>query len=253
MNTQVIGSHIIEIEQTASTNTYTANLLRSKKQVEGTVIIAYNQTAGRGQDQNKWESEPLKNITFSIILYPVFLDPGNQFQLSKAISLGIIDYLKNILPEYHESIKIKWPNDIYVGDKKICGILIQNSITGSCLSDSIIGIGLNVNQSTFKSDAPNPISIKNLTEKELDLKECLSSLCISLNYRYNQVENHQSEIIKQNYIDSLYRFGEWSKYKIDDCILIAKINGISTYGQLLLEDKNGNNYTCNIKEVTYIL
>jgi BirA family biotin operon repressor/biotin-[acetyl-CoA-carboxylase] ligase len=253
MNKQVIGSHIIEIEQTASTNTYTANLLRSKKQVEGTVIIAYNQTAGRGQDRNKWESEPFQNLTFSIILYPIFLNPAEQFQLSKAISLGIIDYLNTKLPEYHKIIKIKWPNDIYVGDKKICGILIQNSITGSSLSDSVIGIGLNVNQSIFKSNAPNPISIKNLTKTEHDLKECLSSVCKSLNNRYNQLSNHQNDIIKQNYIDSLYRLGEWSTFKINENILIAKIKGISEYGQLLLIDKTGNNYTCNIKEVVYVL
>ncbi len=253
MNKQVIGSHIIEIEQTASTNTYTANLLRSEQQEEGTVIIAYNQTAGRGQDQNKWESEPFQNLTFSIILYPIFLDPGDQFQLSKAISLGIIDFLKSILPKHYEAIKIKWPNDIYVGDKKICGILIQNSITGSRLSDSIIGIGLNVNQSLFKSNAPNPISIKNLTDKETNLKDCLASLCNSLNYRYMQLASHQNKVIEENYIDSLYRFGEWRNYKINENTLIAKINGTSEYGQLLLEDKNGNDYTCNIKEVAYII
>ncbi|NWJ49725.1 MAG: biotin--[acetyl-CoA-carboxylase] ligase [Bacteroidetes bacterium] len=253
MDTQIIGSHIIEIEETASTNIYTDKLLRSKKQIEGTVIIAYNQTAGQGQDQNKWESEPFQNLTFSIILYPTFLSPSDQFQLSKAMSLGIIDFLKSILQEHHEIIKIKWPNDIYVGNKKICGILIQNSITGNCLSDSIVGIGLNVNQSTFKSDAPNPISIKNLTGKEINLKDCLPAIYNALNYRYNQLANHQDGIIKQNYIDALYRFGEWHKYKIDKSILTAKINGISAYGQLLLEGKNGSNYVCNIKEVAYVL
>lgn len=252
MNTQIIGSHIIEIEQTASTNTYTANLLQSEKQAEGTVIIADNQTDGKGQDQNKWESEPLKNLTFSIILYPIFLDPGDQFLLSKSISLGIIDFLKTILPDHHKSIKIKWPNDIYVGDKKICGILIQNSITGNCLSDSIIGIGLNVNQSIFKSKAPNPISIKNLTDKEIDLKDGLSSICSSLNNRYTQLFNQQHDIISQIYLERLYRFGEWCNYKINDNLLVAKINGISEFGQLLLQDQNGNDYTCNIKEVAYL-
>lgn len=251
MNTQIIGSHIIEIEQTTSTNTYTANLLQSKKQAEGTVIIADNQTDGKGQDQNKWESEPSKNLTFSIILYPNFLDPGDQFLLSQSISLGIIDFLKTILPD-HQSIKIKWPNDIYVEDKKICGILIQNSITGNCLSDSIIGIGLNVNQSIFKSKAPNPISIKNLTDKEIDLQDSLSSLCSSLDNRYNQLASQQNEIIRQNYLELLYRFGEWCNYKINENLLVAKINGISEFGQLLLQDRNGNDYTCNIKEVVYL-
>jgi BirA family biotin operon repressor/biotin-[acetyl-CoA-carboxylase] ligase len=253
MNSQTIGSHIIEIEQTESTNIYTANLLRLEKPMEGTVIIAYNQTAGQGQDQNKWESEPFQNLTFSIILYPVFLNPGDQFQLSQAISLGIVDFLKNILPDYHKLIKIKWPNDIYVNDNKICGILIQNSIIGNCLSDSIVGIGLNVNQSIFKSDAPNPTSVKNLKHEDVNLKECLNELCNTFNNRYYQLYNHQSEIIKQNYLRSLYRLGEWSKFKIQNSVITAKITGISTYGQLLLQDTNGIAYSCNIKEVAYIL
>ncbi len=253
MITQFIGSHIIEIERTASTNTYTANLLRSKKLIEGTVIIAYNQTAGQGQYQNKWESEPFKNLTFSIVLYPIFLNPSDQFQLSKAISLGIIDFLKNILPNTPEAVKIKWPNDIYVNNKKICGVLIQNSITGNCLSDSIIGIGLNVNQTIFKSEAPNPISIRNLKNEETDLKDSLFKLCNSLDNRYYQLFRHQDEMISRDYLNSLYLFGEWSNYKINGVLLIAKIEGVSEFGQLLLKDKKGNNYTCNIKEVTYIL
>ena len=253
MNQQVIGSHIIEIEQTTSTNTDTANLLRSKKPADGTVIIAYKQTAGRGQDQNQWESEPFLNLTFSILLYPLFLNPGDQFQLSKTISLGIIDYLKTILPDYHDSIKIKWPNDIYVQDKKICGILIQNSITGNYLSDSIVGIGLNVNQTVFKSDAPNPVSISNLTHTEINLKECLSNLCKSLDHRYDQLVNIGYQQIEQDYLDSLYRFGQWGKYKVNNNIVIAKIKGVSEFGQLLLQDKDRNDHICNIKEVAYLL
>lgn len=253
MNQQVIGRHIIEIEQTTSTNTDTANLLRSEKPTDGTVIIAYKQTAGRGQDQNQWESEPYQNLTFSILLYPLFLNPGDQFQLSKTISLGIIDFLKTILPDDLESIKIKWPNDIYVQDKKICGILIQNSITGNYLSDSIVGIGLNVNQTVFKSDAPNPVSISNLTHVEIDLRECLSNLCKSLDHRYSQLSSTGFQQIEQDYLDSLYRFGQWHKYKINNDVVIAKIKGVSEFGQLLLQGNDGNEYTCNIKEVTYLL
>lgn len=252
MNNQLIGSHIIEIKQTTSTNTFTDNLLLSEKPTEGTVIIAYQQTHGRGQDQNTWESESNKNLTFSIILYPHFLHPSKQFQLIEVVSLGITDFIKTLIPA-DNATKIKWPNDIYVGDKKLCGTLVQNSIVGSKLTESIIGIGLNINQEQFLSDAPNPVSLKQISGNNYDLQQCLTNLCAFLDFRYLQLKNKQYSILETDYLSLLYRYFEWHDFVIHENIIHARIIGITNYGQLRLESHDGKIHECGMKEVVYCL
>lgn len=252
MINRIIGSHIIEIEQTTSTNAYTDNLLLSQKPAEGTVIIADQQTNGRGQDQNTWESEPKKNLTFSIILYPEFLNPSEQFRLIEVTSLGITDFIKTLLP-LESNIKIKWPNDIYVGDKKLCGTLVQSSIVGPKLTESIIGIGLNMNQEKFYSDAPNPISLKQITGQNYDLKLSLINLCSSIDNRYSQLKVKQHSKLESDYLSLLYRYFEWHDFIIDEIIVHARIIGITNFGQLKLESSDGKSYTCGMKEVVYCL
>jgi BirA family biotin operon repressor/biotin-[acetyl-CoA-carboxylase] ligase len=249
---QIIGSHIIELEQATSTNAYTDNLLLSKKPTEGTVIIAYKQTHGRGTDQNTWESEAKKNLTFSIILYPRFLHPSEQFRLIEVTSLGITDFIKTLLPS-NNSITIKWPNDIYVGDKKLCGTLVQNSITGPKLTECIIGIGLNINQEHFISKAPNPVSLKQISGKNYDLQPCLANLCTSIDYRYTQLKNKQFSLLETDYLSQLYRYFEWHDFIIQDNKINARIIGISNYGQLRLESADGKIHECGMKEVVYCL
>ena len=250
MNNRIIGSHIIELERTTSTNTYTDNLLLSQKPAEGTVIIADQQTQGKGLDQNTWESEAKKNLTFSIILYPEFLNPSEQFRLIEVTSLGITDYVKTLLP-LESNIKIKWPNDIYVGDKKLCGTLVQNSIVGSKLIECIIGIGLNINQEQFYSDAPNPVSLKQINGQNYDLQLCLANLCNSLDNRYSQLKNKQYSKLESDYLSLLYRYFEWHDFIIDEVKLHARIIGITKYGQLKMESSDGKFYACGMKEVVY--
>ena len=252
MNKALIGSHIIELEQTTSTNVYTDNLLLSEKPPEGTVIIAYTQTKGKGLDQNNWESETNKNLTFSIILYPEFLDPSEQFRLVELTSLGITDFVKTLLSAGC-NIKIKWPNDIYLDNKKLCGTLVQNSIVGSRLAECIIGIGLNINQEIFYSDAPNPVSLKQVTGHDFDLHECLRSLCTFLDNRYRQLKNNQYSLLEENYLSLLYRIDEWHNFIIHDKTIYARIIGITGYGQLKLESTGGKVYECGMKEVVYCM
>jgi len=145
--------NIITVESVASTNSYLKELAHSRTLDEGTVIVTRNQTAGKGQQGNAWESEAGKNITCSILLYPSFLPVQHFFLLSEVISLGV----KETLDAYTDGITIKWPNDIYYCERKIAGILIENEITGSNISMSVAGIGVNVNQEQFLSDAPNPV------------------------------------------------------------------------------------------------
>ncbi len=250
MNNAIIGSHIIELKETTSTNSYTDKMLLSEKPAEGTVIIAYNQTSGKGQDQNVWESEANKNLTFSIILYPLFLNPSEQFRLIEMTSLGITDFIQRLLP-LQEKIKIKWPNDIYIGDRKICGTLVQNSIVGTLLSECIVGIGLNINQQEFKSDAPNPVSLKQISGDSYDIQKCLSDLCTCLDNRYYQLKNKQFAQLENDYLSLLYRSDEWYDYIIHGSTIRARIIGITNYGQLRLESVDGRRYECGMKEVVY--
>jgi BirA family biotin operon repressor/biotin-[acetyl-CoA-carboxylase] ligase len=252
MNKHIIGSHIIELKQTASTNAYTDKLLLSVKPDEGTVIIAYKQTQGKGQDQNTWESEANKNLTFSIILYPEFLNPSEQFRLIEVTSLGITDFIKTILPS-EDNIKIKWPNDIYFGDKKLCGTLVQNSIVGSKLTECIIGIGLNVNQETFLSDAPNPVSLKQISGDSYNLQNCLIDLCSCIDIRYIQLKNKHYAQLETDYLSLLYRYNEWHDFIIHENAIHARIIGITNFGQLKLESFESKIYECGMKEVIYCL
>lgn len=250
MNNAIIGSHIIELKETTSTNSYTDKMLLSQKPAEGTVIIAYNQTSGKGQDQNVWESEANMNLTFSIILYPLFLNPSEQFRLIEVTSLGIADFIQTLLPS-QENIKIKWPNDVYIGDRKICGTLVQNSIVGTQLSECIVGIGLNVNQEIFRSDAPNPVSLKQITGETYDVQKCLTDLCTCLDNRYFQLKNKQHALLENDYLSRLYRRHAWYDYIIQGSTIRARIIGITNYGQLRLESFDGIGYECGMKEVVY--
>lgn len=252
MNKHIIGSHIIELQQTASTNAYTDKLLLSVKPDEGTVIIAYKQTQGKGQDQNTWESEANKNLTFSILLYPEFLNPSEQFRLIEVTSLGITDFIKTILSS-EDNIKIKWPNDIYFGDKKLCGTLVQNSIVGSKLTECIIGIGLNVNQEIFLSDAPNPVSLKQISGDSYNLQHCLIDLCSCIDIRYIQLKNKHYAQLETDYLSLLYRYNEWHDFIIHENKIHARIIGITNFGQLKLESFESKIYECGMKEVMYCL
>jgi len=245
-----LKANIISLPETGSTNTYAIGLLSKQRPDEGCVVITDYQTQGKGTDSNTWESEKGKNLTFSLILYPDF-KADHQFLLNKAISLAICDFLHAELP--HNDITIKWPNDIYIGDKKVCGILIQNSVIGNHLDYVVVGIGLNVNQTIFTSDAPNPISLKMVTGKDYDLDELLQKLLKFIFEKYAQVKPETSRKIENDYFKKLYRLMEWHEYILKDAITSARIIGTNSYGQLELEAENGQVFTCDLKEVKFII
>ena len=175
----IIGSNIQFYGSLESTNTFASEVLKKAELQEGTVICADYQTAGKGHQGNRWESEKGKNLIFSIILYPSSVSPDDQFFISMTISLGICDFLRGILPE----VKIKWPNDIYVRNDKIAGILIENTLIGNTIESCITGIGLNINQEKFSTVIPNPVSIRMITGKESDTFTCLKQLLNFLDNR----------------------------------------------------------------------
>ena len=167
-----VGAYAVkEYEELGSTNTWVEGL-PSEELRDRMVVVARKQTQGRGQEGNKWESEAGKNIAMTVVWKPDGLEAGRQFAVSMAVALGCRDFLARRV----EGVTVKWPNDIYVGDKKIAGILIEHRIVGACVGVSLCGIGLNVNQRVFRSDAPNPVSLWQLTGRELLLAQVLEEL-----------------------------------------------------------------------------
>jgi len=248
--TLFIGKELYEFPELASTNAYATELVAKSKPSEGTVITTYKQVRGKGQAGSYWESEPDKNISMSLILHPRFLEARNQFVLNQAISLGVLDFVKTYI---NSNAKIKWSNDIYIYDKKVAGILIQNALMAKKIQSSIIGIGININQTEFVSDAPNPTSFKLEIGKEFNLEELLEMLCWKIEIRYLQLKANSIKKIKSEYLDNLYRYMEDTLYQVpDEDVFQGKIIGVGEFGKLLLETKEGVR-TFNTKEVKFII
>ncbi len=242
---------IIRLKELLSTNGYASEQLREANPSDFTVYLAESQLQGKGQKGNSWESESGKNLTFSIILRPYFLPIPQQYLLSKVVCLGIVQMLST----YIEGVHIKWPNDIYVHDKKICGILIENQIRGMELASSIVGVGLNVNQEMFLSDAPNPISMKQLTQTTYKLNEVLQELLLSVQAYYEKLKDSKNiSTINAEFLKHLYRIGEWHCFTCGNELFEGRIDGVNEIGQLQLTHKNdGQQRVYNFKEVAYML
>jgi len=245
----IIGSKLFYCENLPSTNSYAASLLKAREVPEGYVIYTNYQSAGRGHAGNKWESEENKNLLISVILYPTMINAAEQFQLSMMISLGICDFLHR----YTEEISIKWPNDIYVNDDKIAGILIENSIMGETIEHTIAGIGININQVKFLSDAPNPVSLTNLTGAQYDLAECMGQLTADLDKRYKYLISGDRDRIKSDYISCLYRHNQWSNFRDLKGKFEGRISDVSDAGRLRVYLKDGNVREYSFKEIDFIL
>ena len=244
----IVGSKRIFVEKLSSTNSHAALLLRKGKVQEGTVIHTGFQTAGRGQGENSWESEPGKNLLFSIILYPKSILADRQFVISKIISLGIKDYLSSILKDVY----VKWPNDIYVRNDKIAGILIENAIIGNEIEHTIAGIGININQSGFTGGAPNPSSLRISTGKEHDLEVCFNAILKCIDQRYRQLPYDKKSAMDIDYVSSLYRYGEWIEFRDSRGIFEGKIIAVTGTGRLQIEDRKSRIYEYDFKEVDFL-
>ncbi len=249
MNKFNLNARLQYHEKLDSTNNYALKLLKESQPEEGTVIMADFQTLGKGQRNNRWESEKKRNITLSIILYPEFLEAEKQFYLSMAISLGLVSFLNN----YHLDVTIKWPNDIYIQRKKIAGLLIENSMVKRNLMNSVSGIGLNVNQERFSKEIPNPTSMYLELKKTFDLKEVQKSLLNSVEDWLVKLYLKEYQIIKQSYEQKMLFRNEWSDFLLGNVRFSGKITGVNEYGQLIITDDKSAVRTFNFKEVEYCL
>lgn len=244
---RIAENQIIHLQTTDSTNNYANGQIREKTIPEGTVFLAYEQSAGRGQVKNFWESEPGKNLTFSLVLYPDFLEIKRQFMLSKVVTLGIYHALNKCV----DDLKIKWPNDIYAGNLKLGGILIENSIMNGLLKSSVIGVGLNVNQTVFRSNAPNPVSLQMLTNQHYDCEVILQNVLAGINHYYSLLCSGEDDLIDQEFISVLYRLNERHRFNAESEVFDGEIIGVNEIGQLQIRTTGGITREFHFKEVEF--
>jgi BirA family biotin operon repressor/biotin-[acetyl-CoA-carboxylase] ligase len=243
-------TELIELKSTESTNLYTLDLLKSRALKEGSIVYTQEQTGGKGQGNNRWESEPGKNLTATIVLYPGFLKPEEQFMLTKVVSLSVCSVLDNY--ELPSRAMIKWPNDIYINEGKIAGILINNDITGNSISQSIAGLGLNINQESFGENAPGAVSLKNLTGIEYEVKKILTEWHNSMEHWYESLMKPDFKTLDEAYLERLYRLNQPAEFIIRGKRMEATILGLAEYGMLLLKDNSGKQYICALQEVVFV-
>lgn len=242
---------IIWVDSCPSTNSYVASM----PDVDGGVVVAARtQTAGRGQRGNSWEAEPGCNLTFSVAWKPEGVLPREQFSISEAVALAVVD----LLAEMGVEAKVKWPNDIYVGDRKICGILIEHSVMGLEIDRTIAGVGININQQEFVSDAPNPVSLVMLTGKQYPLQPLLERYAEILQHRLGEIANREGrETTHKEFKGKMWRNdGNFHPFrdKASGSIYSGRIVDVEDFGYLHVEDEvSGERFKYAFKEVEFLL
>lgn len=257
---------IEKFDSLESTNKYCEALDLAEVE-DFTCYWALTQTAGIGQRGNHWEAAPSKNLTFSLVLHPSFLPAERQFKLTEALSLGVVDFLKDFkdprdlkdLKDFKD-LKVKWPNDIYVGGKKICGTLISTHLTtrhssflthhSSFLTSAVCGIGFNVNQTEFPDWVPNPVSLALLTGRQYELEPLLQQLLQCIASRYEALR--RGDDMQREYLDCLLNLGVPARYKYNEEEVEATITGVDPHGRLLLTTSDGRHLCCGMKEIALL-
>lgn len=231
-----------------STNDEASDLIARSDPAEGTLVVTDHQTTGRGQRGNAWEAQPGQNLTASLILKPTFLRATDQFWLNMAVSLGITDTLQPILGDM---LRIKWPNDIYVGDRKLGGILIENTLHGYSIAWSVVGVGLNVNQTEFGYPTATSVQQQAPLPSGYDLPGLLRLVCERIEPRYLQLRSGQRSGLKKDYLELLYRYQQEHSFETDGRAFRGTITGIDPSGRLAIAEAGEVRYF-GFKEVSFI-
>lgn len=237
----------VTLAEVGSTNSWMAS--EGASLPHGAVVVAESQTAGRGQRGNTWEAEPGKNLTFSMMLRPEGVDAAGQFGISEAVALGVAEVLSRHMPGVE--VAVKWPNDIYAADRKICGILIENSLSGRRIERSIAGIGINVNQAEFRSDAPNPVSMFQLTGRETPLgpllDEVRAEILALVEHPDSLSEAYHARLWRR---EGLHPFVDHTRGSMP---VSASIVSVAPTGHITLREASGEERTYAFKEISFVI
>ena len=233
------------------TVTSTNDVAREPQYLHGDIVAAEFQTAGRGQRGHTWTSSAGLNLMFTAVLCPTFLPVHEQFLLSECVALALCDTFAS----FGIATRIKWTNDIYAGDRKLAGVLIEQNVTGTSISRSIIGIGINVNQTEFDPSLPNPVSMKQLTGSTFDRDVILERFSRCLMSRYGQMESGDRRQLQEEYRQSMYRLGEMSPFRLVPSgeVITAEIAGVQPSGALILRSADGRQDEYRFREVEFIV
>lgn len=240
----------LHLDTIDSTNAF---LLRKQEEGDicGLVVAADEQTAGKGMGVNVWESEPGANLTFSMGVDVAFLKASDQFLLSQTVPLGLLDVLDRWLPS--EQLTVKWPNDLYFGSRKLCGILINSTIKAGRMDTSVIGIGMNVNQMCFRDWPTNPISMKMILGEEVALDPLLKALVTAVGQRIEQLRLPEGVArIKNDYLARLFRYHQWGDFETKDGVVKLFVDGIDEFGRLIALNESGIPQIFDIKELRFL-
>jgi BirA family transcriptional regulator, biotin operon repressor / biotin---[acetyl-CoA-carboxylase] ligase len=250
-NAKWIANVCLQLDKTTSTNDDARRWVAESPPPEGAVIRANEQTAGRGQMGTRWHSQPGQNLTFSLILYPKWLPPDQQFKLSMAVALAVRAALAELIPV---PVVVKWPNDLLIGGKKIAGILIQNTLSGSEIQCSIVGIGLNVNQELFEEFEQSATSLCLQTKSHWNLDEVAELVYAQLEYFYEWIKRTPFNEIAALYCQHLYGYGQNIRFQhpSDSLIFEGQITGISQSGRLQIQGTEGTSREYDLKEIHFI-
>lgn len=238
---------IIELDAVDSTNNYAANLIKLSSTPDGTVITAQEQTQGRGQRGTQWMAKKGDNLLFSIVVFPQFISPDEIFLLSQVTALAVHDTVEEIC---QTDVAIKWPNDIIVDDKKICGILIENNWSDFKVQSSIIGVGLNVNQDHFPF--PKATSLKLLVKQYLPTNTVLKVFLSHFDKWYDLLKAGKKAIIRQRYQSHLYRFNQPSEFFFENEKITATIVNVESSGLLVLENNEKGIFKADLKQIVML-
>ena len=237
----------IHLSETVSTNNFLRMVADREQLASGSVVLADFQTAGRGMGGNVWESDAAANLTFSVLFYPLDVPANRPFVISEMASLCV----KYTLDKYLDNVMVKWPNDVYCDDKKIAGILIENVLFQGEISQSVIGIGLNINQTVFRSNAPNPVSMAQITGKTFDRMAVMDDFRQTFAVQSERINKGSFDAVHQDYLDSIYRKKGYYPYHDADGAFEAAVWDVEPSGHLLLKRTDGRISRYAFKEVTF--
>jgi len=242
---------IIRFNSVESTNSTAHQMVATERPESEAVVWALEQSKGRGQRNNSWVVEPSKNLTFSIIVYPSYMPINRQFSLSEVAATSVASVISELVAD--APVTIKWPNDIYIGNKKVGGLLLEHSIMGSSIDYSVVGIGINVNQVEFPQSLPNPTSLAVETNAEYDLEELLEGFIQSFFSQLELLKSGLYDEIHEKFKYKLFRNQGFHQFENEAGQFTAKIADVRQSGEMVLEMADGRQVAYAFKEVSYVI